>query len=44
LERSTNFVTWTQIKAFTATNAQAMTLEDTNALAGKAFYRLRLNP
>jgi hypothetical protein len=44
LERSTNFVTWTQITTFTATNGQAMTLEDTNVPPGKSFYRLRLNP
>jgi hypothetical protein len=44
LERSTDFITWTPVTSFTPTNAQPMTLEDNAAPAGKAFYRLRLNP
>ncbi|HEX3627731.1 MAG TPA: hypothetical protein VH280_20165 [Verrucomicrobiae bacterium] len=44
LERSTNLVAWTPVLTFTATNAQPMTLEDSNAPADKAFYRLQLNP
>lgn len=44
LERSPDLVTWTPIYTFTATNAQPMTLQDTNAPAGQAFYRLLLNP
>jgi hypothetical protein len=43
LERSTNLVTWTPIATITPTNSQPITLEDTNAPAGKAFYRLQLN-
>ncbi len=43
LERSTNFVNWTPIVTFTPTNAQPMTLVDTNAPADKAFYRMRLD-
>jgi hypothetical protein len=44
LERSTDFITWTPVTSFTPTNTQPMTLEDNAAPAGKAFYRLRLNP
>lgn len=44
LLRSTNLETWTQIFAFTATNAEPITLLDTNAPAGYAFYRLELTP
>jgi hypothetical protein len=43
-QRSTNFVTWTPIYAFIATNAQSIALQDTNAPTGQAFYRLQLNP
>jgi hypothetical protein len=43
LERSTNLVDWTPVMTFTPTNAQPMTLVDTNAPAGKAFYRMRLD-
>ena len=44
LERSTDLVTWVPVCTFTATNAQAVTLQDTNAPADKAFYRVSLNP
>jgi hypothetical protein len=43
LERSTNLVAWTPVCTFTATNAQPVTLQDSSAPAGKAFYRLNLN-
>ncbi|MGH7939659.1 MAG: hypothetical protein ACREFR_01125 [Limisphaerales bacterium] len=44
LERSTDLRDWTPIVTFTTTNAQPITLEDSNAPAGKAFYRLQLKP
>lgn len=44
LDRSTDLKTWTPILAFTATNAQPVTLEDSNAPAMKAFYRVQLSP
>jgi hypothetical protein len=44
LERSVNLLTWTPISTFTATNVQPITLQDTHAPAGKAFYRVQLNP
>ncbi|HEV2330187.1 MAG TPA: hypothetical protein VGY56_15500 [Verrucomicrobiae bacterium] len=44
LVRSTDLKTWTPILTFTATNAQPMTLEDSNAPEGKAFYRVQLSP
>ena len=44
LQRSTNLVTWTTVYTFTATNAQPITLQDPNAPAGQAFYRVQLNP
>ncbi len=44
LERSTNLVTWTPVTTFTATTAQPVTLQDTAAPAGQAYYRLKLNP
>ncbi|HEY1786611.1 MAG TPA: hypothetical protein VGJ73_00580 [Verrucomicrobiae bacterium] len=44
LERSTNLETWTPILTFTATNAQTVTLEDSNAPADHAFYRIQLSP
>jgi hypothetical protein len=44
LERSTDLKTWASILTFTATNAQPMMLEDSNAPGGKAFYRLQLSP
>ncbi len=43
LERSTNLVDWTPVVTFTPTNALPMTLQDNNAPAGKAFYRMRLD-
>jgi hypothetical protein len=43
LERSSNLVTWTPVAAFAATNAQPVTLQDTDAPNDKAFYRVRLN-
>jgi hypothetical protein len=43
LERSTDLVTWTPIATLTPTNSHPATLQDTNAPADKAFYRLRLN-
>jgi len=44
LQRSTNLVAWTNLCTFTATNMQPIILQDTNAPAGKAFYRIELNP
>lgn len=44
LERSTDLKTWTAILTFTATNGEPVVLEDSNAPAGNAFYRLQLNP
>ncbi len=44
LQRSTDLVTWTTIYSFTATNAQPVILQDPNAPADKAFYRVQLNP
>jgi hypothetical protein len=44
LERSTDLVTWTPVSTFTATNAQPIALQDSNAPTGKAFYRVKLNP
>ena len=43
LERSTDLVTWTPVSSITTSNAQPLVLSDTNAPAGKAFYRLVLN-
>ena len=44
LERSADLATWTPVRTFTATNVQLVTLQDASGPAGKAFYRLRLNP
>jgi hypothetical protein len=44
LQRSTDLVTWTPIYTFTATNNQPVTLQDSDAPASKAFYRVQLNP
>lgn len=44
LERSTDLQIWAPILTFTTTNAQPITLADSNAPAAKAFYRLQLNP
>jgi hypothetical protein len=43
LERSTDLITWTSLMTITPTNSQPITLQDTNAPADKAFYRLQLN-
>lgn len=43
LERSTNLVTWTPVMTFTATNSTPMTLQDVNAPADNAYYRMRLD-
>jgi hypothetical protein len=42
LERSTNLITWTPIVTVTPTNSLPMSLEDTNAPADKAYYRMRV--
>jgi hypothetical protein len=45
LECSTNLMgNWQSLCSFTATNAQPITLQDTDAPPGNAFYRLELNP
>lgn len=44
LERSADLLTWTNLCAFTATNAQPIVLQDTNAPGGHAFYRIQVNP
>jgi hypothetical protein len=44
LQRSTDLVTWTPIYTFTATNNQPVTLQDSDAPAGQAFYRVQLDP
>ncbi len=45
LQRSADLVTWSSLgSTFTTTNAQPVILQDTNVPAGKAFYRLQLNP
>ena len=44
LQRSTDLVTWTPIYTFTATNNQPVILQDSDAPAIKAFYRVQLNP
>lgn len=42
LQHSTDLTTWSEINSFNSTNANVvMTLTDTNAPAGKAFYRVR---
>ncbi len=43
LDRSTNLTAWSGICTFTATNAELITLTDTNAPAGAAFYRVQVN-
>ena len=43
LERSTDLVNWTPIYTNTLPSAQPVTWQDTNAPAGKAFYRILLN-
>jgi hypothetical protein len=44
LERSTDLVTWTPILTNTPASTQPLALQDTNAPAGEAFYRLLLTP
>jgi hypothetical protein len=44
LERSTDLVTWTPIFTNTPASMQPVTWQDTNAPAGRAFYRVLLNP
>jgi len=44
LERSADLVTWTPIFTNTPASTQPITLQDTNAPTGKAFYRVLLNP
>jgi len=44
LQRSTNLVTWTAISTNTAAGIVPITLQDAIAPAGRAFYRLLLNP
>jgi hypothetical protein len=44
LERSADLVTWTPIFTNAPASAQPVTLQDTNAPAGNAFYRVLLNP
>jgi hypothetical protein len=44
LERSADLVTWTPISTNTPTSTQPVTLQDINAPAGNAFYRVLLNP
>jgi hypothetical protein len=43
LERSTDLTHWDSIKTITPANADPIRLEDTNAPADQAFYRIRLN-
>lgn len=43
-ERSTNFVTWTTLHTFTATNSAPVIIPDNAPPPGQAFYRLRLTP
>jgi len=43
LERSTDLITWTPIATNLVSGSQAVTLQDTNAPAGKSFYRLQVN-
>ena len=42
LERSTDLVNWTPIYTNTLSSTQPVTWQDTNAPAGKAFYRVQL--
>jgi hypothetical protein len=44
LQRTPDLETWTNLYLFTATNAQPIILQDTNAPAARAFYRIELNP
>jgi hypothetical protein len=40
LERTTNFVSWTDASSMTSGNGTNLFLQDTNAPADKAFYRV----
>ena len=44
LQRSADLMHWSGLTQFTTTNAQPVTLLDTNVPAGNAFYRIQLNP
>ena len=44
LQRSTDLASWVPVTTITAVGGQPLTLQDTNAPAGKAFYRLLVNP
>ncbi len=41
LERTTNFVSWTDVSLPTSGNRTNLFLQDTNAVSDKAFYRVR---
>jgi hypothetical protein len=41
LERTTNFVSWADVSTSTSGNGTNLFLQDTNAPADKAFYRVR---
>ena len=41
LQRSTNFMSWSDVTASVAGNGDILFLSDTNAVADKAFYRVR---
>lgn len=40
LERTTDFVSWTEVSAPTSGNGTSLSLQDTNAPADRAFYRI----
>jgi hypothetical protein len=41
LQRSTNLISWNDASDATPGAGNLMTLQDTNALSGQAFYRIR---
>jgi len=41
LERTTNFISWTEVSAATSRNGTILLLRDTNAPMDKGFYRVR---
>ncbi len=41
LERTTNFISWTEVSAAASGNGTNLLLQDTNAPRGKGFYRVR---
>ena len=41
LERTTNFISWTEVSAAASGNGTNLLLQDTNAPMGKGFYRVR---